>query len=88
MEQFTMVLTKITKSLEIIEWVTSSVDEKVIMKEKWVTSRRKVVGEWMDMMLSQGTHLLSSKVTLINDLEIVKSEVDKTLDLLSQELET
>lgn len=46
------------------------------------------MGEWMDIMLSQEAHLLCSAVTLIINLEGVESEVDKTLDLLSQELET
>lgn len=38
--------------------------------------------------MSQGTHLLRSTVTLINNLEDVKFGIDKTLDPLSNELET
>lgn len=41
----------------------------------------------MDMILSQGTHLISFAVVLINNLGGVKFEIDKTLDLLSHELE-
>lgn len=87
-EQLTMMLTKITKSLEIIEPIISSIDEQVIKQAEHVTPWSRAIGKWMDRMLGQGIHLLSSIITLINNLESVNSEVDKTPDLLSQELET
>lgn len=47
----------------------------------------RIVGKWMDRLLSQGAHLLCSTVTLVNNLEEVKVEIDKTLNFFSNGLE-
>lgn len=42
----------------------------------------------MDQILSQGTQLISSTCTIVNNLDAVRVEVDRTIKVFSQELET
>lgn len=86
-DQLIEVLIKITKSLEVIESVTSSVDEQVVRQAKHISSRGRTIGEWMDRLLSQGAHLLCSTITLISGLEEVKVEIENNLNLFSSKLE-
>lgn len=86
--QLTKFMIKITKSSEVVKPVASSVDEKIIRQAEQINSHGSSIGEWMDRLLSQETHLIGFVVTLVNNLEGVRSKVDKTLDLFSQELDT
>lgn len=86
-DQITEVPIKITKSSEVVEPVTFSVDEQIFRQVEQVNSHGRIVGEWMDRLVIQRTRLLCSVVTLVNNLEEVKIEIDKTLNLFSNELE-
>lgn len=85
-EQLTNVLIKITKSSKFIEPMNSLVDEHVIKHAERVTSRDREMGEQMDKMLSQGTHLLSSTSKLISHEESVKFDLGATLNAFLEEM--
>lgn len=61
--------------------------EKVVKRADQVASQSRDVGEWMDIMLSQVTRLLSLAYTISNNLYVVRKEVDSTIEIFSQELE-
>lgn len=67
-EQLTSILIKVNKSFEIVEPITSSLDEQVLKRAEEATSHSRVVVEWMDCMLSQGTRLIGSIVPLLTTL--------------------
>lgn len=87
-KQLTSILIKIIKSLEAVEPITSSLDEEVVKRAEQATSYNRVVGEWIDQMLSQGTQLISLACAIVNKLDAVRTEVDNTIEIFSQELET
>lgn len=51
-DQLTKVLIEITKSVEVVEPITSLVDEQIIKQDEQVNSYGRIVGEWMDRLLS------------------------------------
>lgn len=86
-QQLTSILIKVTDSLETIEPIASSLDEQVVKRAQQAASQSRVVGEWMDRMLSQGSQLISLACTIVSNLDVVRTEVDSTIKVFSQELE-
>lgn len=42
----------------------------------------------MDCILSQGTWLIGSTSTIFNNLDIVRTQIDSTIEVFTQDLET
>lgn len=76
-----------TQSSKVVEIVVSSIDEEAIKRFEHVGAQGMTISAWIDKMISQGTHLLSYFIKLLDNLNSVKSQLDQTLDLLSQELQ-
>lgn len=70
----------------MVEPIVTSIDEDFMKKSKMFGSKGIFVSVGIDRLVTQGTHLLKSSIELLDDMNDVKSELDQTFDMLSQDL--